>query len=884
MVTLQRDQPASTLFTPSGRHAGLHRLATTSSLIRNVPENNLAVSMDEVSDLVVTPFRDIVEKANAAVGNAGDNAAMLKAAQALLKEGERALKRIEPQCKKMLDEYGANFHNALKDNNEIANFRTELTDLLWEFDDYIEESSFDAEKFTEVQMVSRRAAPKIFDILMRMKLEVPESKQRQFPSVIGQLSPPSSPLPGSVYPFPGGTSPNVLSTGTRSSTSSAQLNTARQEQLHQIEVANVQLTSIRDRQNSQEDALDPNQMPALAMKPPPMMPPPPPPTSNPWDRRVASIPEEDIDIGSLNLDRRAPVAPQRRSSPAQQLGSPGTRQPTSPLQTSPASGLNRGMRGSPHSPDDSRWPFPRPQSSGIPDERTPRSPSSSLQGRPSGNWIDGQGFQPPRPRLDSNPYPPEINYNNAEYTHTSPQVNEVLAYEEGDDEEQAYDQRRLSAESLLVDPTLRMQKPSSNPPIMPSQPIDTGLILVERDPVPVRTNRISKSCLIGTGSSFYLSKGFCEGAKEVVRGGIGVKKTKKPGFSATATVARCSSCLFELNFGDLENDINRLDKGNLSQQGLRYRLRFLQKCHVATRRSDDSLFACPFCVEQGHTLDEGDATVFFSVPALFRHISRHARPLPKVTGFSVVELQDIPGHLTNDYDLHLPLPAVSHPALDNADYSLSLPSGIAKDHVRRTVGLRLLPDRTPALEMVQGGRVARLSFPSKYGGEWCMGWHDGMHASIPFDCLRLELPPEDQIRIGTPSNIQAKARWAFTYKDKESKVKWLRFKKDEMITNITWSYPEHWCWSGTNSKGESGIFVQMFIDSNTVQELTNVGANRASSLSNERNKSSSILPRFSIRKTQGPPSIAGSMSSQETNGKTSISGLYFGKRPESRDV
>lgn len=391
-------------------------------------------------------------------------------------------------------------------------------------------------------MLSRRAAPKIFDILMRMKLEVPESKQRQFPGMIGQLSPPSSPLPGSVYPFPGGASPNVLSTGTRSSTSSAQLNTARQEQLQQVELANVNLTSIRDRQNSQEDAIDPSQLPALAMKPPPVMPPPPPPTSNPWDRRVTSIPEEDIDIGSLNLDRRAPVAPRRRSSPVQQLGSPGTRQPTSPLQTSPATGLNRGMRGSPHSPDDSRWPFPRPQSSGIPDERIPRSTSSSLQGRPSGNWVDGQGFQAPRPRLDSNPYPPEVNYNNAEYTHTSPQVNEVLAYEGGEDEEQGYDQRRLSAESLLVDPTLRMQKPSNsyNPPIAPTQPIDTGLILVEREQPPIRTNRISKSCLIGTGSSFYILKGFCEGAKEVVRGGIGVKKTKKPVVSTS--LKYCKPC------------------------------------------------------------------------------------------------------------------------------------------------------------------------------------------------------------------------------------------------------------------------------------------------------------------------------------------------------
>lgn len=73
--------------------------------------------MDEVDDLVLAPFRDIVEKAKQAVHNAGsDNPAMLKAAQTLIKEGERGLKRIEPLCNKHIDEYGPNFIAALKDN------------------------------------------------------------------------------------------------------------------------------------------------------------------------------------------------------------------------------------------------------------------------------------------------------------------------------------------------------------------------------------------------------------------------------------------------------------------------------------------------------------------------------------------------------------------------------------------------------------------------------------------------------------------------------------------------------------------------------------------------------------------------------------------------
>lgn len=74
--------------------------------------------MDDIADLVVTPFRDIVEKGQTAVENAGDTQPMLKAAQSLVKEGERALKRIEPLCRKQLEEYGSNFLDALKENGK----------------------------------------------------------------------------------------------------------------------------------------------------------------------------------------------------------------------------------------------------------------------------------------------------------------------------------------------------------------------------------------------------------------------------------------------------------------------------------------------------------------------------------------------------------------------------------------------------------------------------------------------------------------------------------------------------------------------------------------------------------------------------------------------
>lgn len=74
--------------------------------------------MDDVVELVVAPFQDIVEKGRTAIENSGDSQPMLKASRALVKEGERALKKIEPLCRKNLDDYGSNFLDALKENGK----------------------------------------------------------------------------------------------------------------------------------------------------------------------------------------------------------------------------------------------------------------------------------------------------------------------------------------------------------------------------------------------------------------------------------------------------------------------------------------------------------------------------------------------------------------------------------------------------------------------------------------------------------------------------------------------------------------------------------------------------------------------------------------------
>lgn len=71
-----------------------------------------------MDNFVLAPWKEIVLHGTVTVGNAGaaGDERMLKAAQGLVREGERALKRLEPLCKRNAEEFGAIFFNALKDN------------------------------------------------------------------------------------------------------------------------------------------------------------------------------------------------------------------------------------------------------------------------------------------------------------------------------------------------------------------------------------------------------------------------------------------------------------------------------------------------------------------------------------------------------------------------------------------------------------------------------------------------------------------------------------------------------------------------------------------------------------------------------------------------
>ncbi|KAJ4270274.1 hypothetical protein NW762_001950 [Fusarium torreyae] len=839
--------------------------------------------MDDVADLVITPFRDIVDKGRTAVENAGDDKPMLKAAQSLVKEGERALKRIEPLCRKHLDEYGSNFLDSLKENgesvvyfltvpsrllavfewtltdpnhvDEIANFRSELNDLLWEFEDYIELDDFEPEKFAQLQALSRKAAPKIYDILMRLKLEVPIDHDGR--SIMTRMSGPQSrpispdapPIP-LLYPFSDMRKDALSPANVPRSTSSLAESRSSNDPAS-VEAATAQLRSMMQAQSGPDEGLhyessEPNRTPQTALTP--IEPPPRPPSANPWE--TSSRPREGHFSDDFSFERRQPVAP--IESPVEPISPPLSPDQSKELRPRPlkmtgdrssqysndSQVSSVGMESVTHERTYSVFPTPRGRYSSPNSILSTSIPEDVVSDRSSAGYIPQFSPRMPPPRTHSLPQsrPESVETNlGSVFDNSRPDgINTPLTDNRGSSFSGADGSPTLGTAELS--PLSVKPPPVSNyqGTLEPVQPVMVPE--VDNLPIPVETeipvpehppNPFAIDCKLNPQSSFYFHKGFCEGAKEILNGGAGVRKTVKAGFASAATIAKCVKCHFELDFKEIDLDVNKA----------------------------------------GRTLHASDATVFTSQKSLFAHLARHPRPLPAVPGFTVIEYATIPAQYKNDYDIHFKSPVETHPVIEkHADICL-MPTATSKEPARRMYGQRLLYDRTPALEMVQGARVCGISWPPKYLGEWAFGYHDSVFASVPTEILRLDPPPASDIKIDGTSPVQATARWKFNHKDK-IKGDWLKFEKDEVITNISWPYQEFWCWSGTNAKGKTGIFPSAFIDIGTLRDFNTggSGSDRASVVSNERNKSLSVLSRFSSRKTSRagrPGSIAGSISSNE---------------------
>ncbi|KFG88184.1 hypothetical protein MANI_015841 [Metarhizium anisopliae] len=850
--------------------------------------------MDDVEELVIKPFRDVVEKGKLAIENAADSPDMLMEAQRLVKVGERGLHHIERSCKKLYNDYSSNFIAALKENDEITNIRCQLTNLLWDFEDFLEPDTFEASRFKELQKLDRDVAPKVYNILITMKLEPPNF-------YLSQPSPPLSPHPPSfshIQPAP--QHPDDLGFHRGSgSVCGSQGDVRSVTDFPNVEDATAQFITLmenRQRPGVHSHVRDPG-LGVLKLEIPPeqQMPDPPrPPSPDPWDPQRAPYSGHGVMENYSPADRRptsiraespidpaiSPLGPDSRrrisSTDTQQSSGSAAVRPEPDTRVQDESRHSGSSTWSPSTNATSHGTRLRPYtfSSTIPEEeQTPRKPSNPIH-------IPQLHVRPPLPPIPLEHRKPlessstkGVDDMGRQYLCRQPQgqpPNVTLTAPSSRQNSTHGTPRALS----LRPPTPKSQAELEVAPGMTDRADYSDLIPVgtesntESLAESVEVSLSQKDCTIGPSSTFYLYKGFCDGAKEVRQGGIGVKKTKRPGFAGTTTVARCTGCLFELDFSQIEIDVNKEDKGNFYKSGINYRLRFLQKSHLSAKRVDDVLYACVFCVAARRTVDECDSTVFTNTKALFTHLSHHPRPLPEVPGIAVVEGLEMPAHLRNDFDVWFRNPPEAHPAQLNMSEIAGKATGTTRDHSRRLYGQRLLFDRSPALELCHGAKVTGITWPEKHNGEWVFAWHDGIHASTPADIVKLDAPPPEEIKMDCSSLIRAKSRWKFVYRDKEKdKSLWLKFDKNEAITNISYVSPDHWCWSGTNAKGKWGIFPKVFLDPSTIQELTTEGADRALTLSREKNKSLSMLSRFPKRRPSGrPPSVAESTSSRETQG------------------
>jgi hypothetical protein len=124
------------------------------------------------------------------------------------------------------------------------------------------------------------------------------------------------------------------------------------------------------------------------------------------------------------------------------------------------------------------------------------------------------------------------------------------------------------------------------------------------------------------------------------------------------------------------------------------------------------------------------------------------------------------------------------------------------------------PEGNPTLHFAAGARIVGITFPERFGGQWCIGYHDGERGSFPANMIALEMPVREDVLMNAQSNLVAFAKWDFKPKDAKEGG-WLSFKKGERIGCVGYTFQDQWCWSGqigTGSKSKFGLFPAAFVE------------------------------------------------------------------------
>lgn len=384
---------------------------------------------------------------------------------------------------------------------EISQFIEDLNNLLYDFEEYVEVDSFEAEKFAELQGLSRKAVPRIAHIITRMKLEQESTSSPAVaePSiVIRQSSDNLVPQHGESLPYPADTEPEVKYAPMPYPTDLNQDFEYRPSNLPSV----VQLPSVRE-----EEPL-----------------PPPPPLLDPWsdgshkygeglDQGREIVASPDSAIGSENN------SDYYSSSPAMTGHSTFTQPPIPPRDPNriittatlghsleQTAGLARYRGRDSISPISPRM---NPRDSVASSANTSIRSSVSSHRRDRDSYFEA--VSPVSPAARAPTYLFDFQTQNQGH---SPHVPPLFA------------PRSASTSMGPVGDGLE-------PVVLPMPSIPDGLMPVEEEEIEAPVSPLPDpesefgGCAVKSNSSFHQFKGFCVGAVEAIQGGLGIKHIKK---------------------------------------------------------------------------------------------------------------------------------------------------------------------------------------------------------------------------------------------------------------------------------------------------------------------------------------------------------------------
>ncbi|KXH58786.1 hypothetical protein CSAL01_11450 [Colletotrichum salicis] len=581
----------------------------------------------DIEELILAPFREVVERGEESARNANEaqdedpatSREMTKSASTITKEGQRALKRLQPLWNSQFEKHGDVFKDTIAENDDLAEKRRALEELLYDFEDYIELDTFDSTRFTDLQTAARTFALVVLDAIQRVKIDV------KIPTTPVHKFPPLPPLP----PLP--------------------------PQLAQSLNASPQIQPTSPSRGGSHGAANIPSFPVVPRQPKPQV---------SRSRTRGSRGSSD----GTTVRRTHSIAESTDSDPASSCGLPSAvsssregRRPSSPGVLSDGIGQLRVVTSPEPSclqPRTSDWveeqtsvpKFRRPFCGSIPE-------NSAVAGDAFGDGtflsrVNRRGFDTVTPQSSVfDPTSPSTTDRTSIYSDVPTYSSNVTS-----PKLPTIDMRMSPNAATKVDPAPAINFPSS-------ELFTDGLMLADEQAASetstqhlrsVSTMEKEEGCLIGPKSSFHQLKGFCDGAQTFRRGyWHGIKQTMTWG--EPLPIGRCLDCEYHHLNRSLTLDKEGDSRANFLKYGILYRVRLLFKSHITVKTTAEIRYACLFCTHIGRTVYEGDATVFQSADQLLQHLSRHPQPLPEVPGVTVLYGQvDKDHHQIEDYDVHFP--------------------------------------------------------------------------------------------------------------------------------------------------------------------------------------------------------------------------------------